>query len=533
MPNAACAGPPAFVYPSAMHPQRRSSRPRRLVPGLACLFALAALLVAARSPVDRLERKLYDLYLGLSGPSRSPADLLALYPERGKGAEDWSEGEAEAALRLLGEFGARSVALADPGFGRVSASERLDSLRSGLPGFVDGEYGAIERNVSGLFEAIRSGTLPPKELGRSVDLLLDSIRSSGERLKRTAAGEGEKGGGSTAADPASPRIVAAGSFVGSLADPDGVLRSVILVKDEEGRILPSYELAALEDYLGAPSLERRAGSLVLRGCAFPGGSSRDLVLPIDGAGRFRLGWPRPGSPSAPRSLALSELRSAIREEAALVANLEALEAGGSLGSGGAVLLSRYRRAELLRSELAAGSAQAEDWRETREDFFSAALAYFQAEGASAKSGDQSAALRGECLGLALSLESRRKALGEALKGSFVLLAPREESPAPATIYGSPTDQAQAGAVFAALVLSGRYPRAGPAAFRVAVVLLLTFLALALAAISIALGRRAEASGGGLLRRAAESRSEAGPISAQASPEAPSEGRRSSPPGRGA
>jgi hypothetical protein len=487
------------------------SRLRRVGLVVSGLIGLAALLVAARSPVDRLERRLYDRYLGLSGASACPADFLVLEPD-GKGTEAWSEGEAAAVLRLLGEFGAKRAALSDPGFGRGAGREELAARRSELPLLVDREYGTIERNVRGLFEALRSGTLPPKEFGKSIDLLTEAIKASGERVKAAAVDDEAS---VPSSDGASPGVVT-GSFVGSRADFDGVLRSVVLVKEEGGRLMPSYELSSLVDYLGSPSLEKAQGRLVLRGCSFPGGSVRDISLPIDGGGRFRLGWPR--ASSAPRVLHVGEIRSAIREENALVVAVEELNGRGALGAEGGVLLSRYRRAELLRSGLS-GAASADsaaavaDWREARAAFFAAALAYFRAEGAAAEPAvpvagpvDASAAvpvppsaaedsaaassvadtgaLRAECYRLALSLDARRKTLSEALGGAYVFIAPRGDGSALATVSGGATNAAEAGAAFAALVLSGRYPVAGPLAFRVALVLLLTLLALAAASLAV-------------------------------------------------
>jgi hypothetical protein len=300
------------------------------------------------------------------------------------------------------------------------------------------------------------------------------------------------------------------------------------------------------DYLGSPALEEGADCLVLRGCAFPDLSSRDLVLPVDGERRLRLGWPRPGSSSSPRLLALAELRAAVRGEAALVSKLKKLEDLGELGAEGAVLQSRYRRAELLRSELSlserslsergsASPAALADWRDAREAFFAAALAYFREAASvppaapssaasaasvagtavdasvSAAAAVETAALRGECLELALSIEGRRKSLAEALSGAFVFLSPREPRTPLGTIYGGRTSAAEAGAVLAAAALEGRVSVAGPSALRAAAALMAAFVALCLAALAIVLGRRGRAgsrdgadggpTGSGLLSRA--------------------------------
>jgi len=528
-----------------MQLRRRLSTPRIVGLSLASVLAILALAAVTRAPLDRLELRLYDRYLEASGPRSCPQDILAVAPEEGKSSPEWSEAEAASALRLLREFDARRVAIADRSFGRESPRDKLEGLRARLPGLVDAEFDAVEGNVRALFGALRSGTLPPKELGKNVDLLASAIRAGGERLKAAVvAGPGL--GGEAGPSVQDPQVLRFGSSVGGKADEDGVLRSIALVRKAEGAVLPSYELASLADYLGSPALELTKGRVLLQGCTFPDGRKGDLSLPVDEGGRFRMGWSRPGSAGSPRLFPMSDLRDAIREEAALVADLERLEERDALGPEGIVLMSRYRRAELLGSELDSSGASASAWRDARQAFFEAARGYFQApasvgapesadtdapadsgasEGAVGVAGAAAgavpdapaagtiggaAALREECLGLVRSLQTRRRALAESVKGSYVFLSPRPESSVASSVYGGATNGAIYAASFAAAALSGRGPVADLETCRAALACLFAVAAIVLGALSLAARpRRSPGSPPeGLLRRAEESRAQA-------------------------
>jgi hypothetical protein len=454
------------VYPSTMRIKRRFPLSFRIALVLACAFGIAALVFMSHASANRIELWLYDAYLGLGPSTRLPAVLVL--PEAGKGTLSLSDEESRATFRLLGELGVKRVSLAGSVLEPLSSGDRLSALQAELPGLVDRECGTVEENVRALYEAIRSGSLPPKDLGRDVDLLVDTIHASGERIKEAAV-SGGAGSSASFEEPFAPPIVAAGSFIGSKPDSDGVLRSILLVKVEKGSLVPSYELSSLMAYLGAPKLELKPGRLVLSGCSFPGGASGELSIPVDSEARALLGRTRKGSGGESQRLDLAMLRGMISEEAELLARVEELDAEGFLEGQGLVLLSRYRRTELLRASAVAGAAVG-DWKEARKDFFSAAADYFE----TASAPESASAPFEDCRRLARSLVSERAALAQKLEGSFVYLAMDEEHIAPAL----------AGTAFAAQALSGRIPSVSFASFRWALVLILVFLALVCALIAL-------------------------------------------------
>jgi hypothetical protein len=478
------------VYPSAMHPWRPLSLPSRIVLGLAGLLGIAAIVGASHASADRLERRLYDAYLSLGRSVRQPSDLVVVSPEGGNGDRIVTEDESRAVFRLLGEFGARRIALVGSPIEGSSPGELLASLHAQLPGVVDREFGTIEENVRALFGGIRTGSVPPKELDRYVELLAETIRASGVRIK-DAADAGSRESLTSFEEAFAPAFVAADSFIGASADSDGVLRSVRLVKTVDGQLVSSFELSSLKAYLGASSMDYSKGNIVLGGCSFPGGATRELSIAVDGEARTPLGRPRGLSKGGLRKLALEDVRAAVREENELVARLEKMEAEGDLEAEGLVLLSRYRRAELLRSQVASGAVVAQaDWKEAREAFFLAAQSYFKdslptaapapapASEADADADAEKSALFEDCRDLVSSLAARRSFFAQSLSGSFVYLS----------VDGGAAKEAEVAAIFAAEALAKRLPAASLAVFKRNLSILLALLSIIMTAVALFVGR---------------------------------------------
>jgi class 3 adenylate cyclase len=468
-----------------------------VVSALSCTVGLSVAFFAGIPSLDSLKWRTYDRYLAFSGAKPAPGNFLVLCPESGEGPKPQSAKDTLLELRLLDEFEIQALALAGPAFAGAPEREELAALRSELPLIIDRECDTIERNIRSLFAAIRSGSIPPKELGRYVELLAGIVKAGGERLKETS-GEGQDRT-LQAIEAESRRLVAVdGPFAAVKADPDGVLRRLPLVKKEGDRIVPSFELAALMDRLAGPSLRLEKGRVLLLGAKFPGGATRDMAIPVDAEGRALIDWPRPKSNYAPRMLALDELREAIAEEDGFISTIERMDTGGLLLAEGSVLLSRYRYVELLGENVAAGNAAAE-WREARKDFFSSALAYFQGS----REEERIAALR-EANGSPAatdegidpmdsrvaeirqsykearehieSLVARRERLSEELHGSFVFTSMNAEEAPLVTSFGKRTSLAEAGAVFASAALSGNSPYILPSGARTVLVCLLIFAA---------------------------------------------------------
>jgi CHASE2 domain-containing sensor protein len=451
---------------------------------LSCAVGVSTVVLAGGAPMQTLEWKAYDAYLDLSPKNPAPGDFLAIYPNNQDSAKKPSIKDSLLVFRLLDEFGIESLALAGDAFEGGQEREELTALRSELPPLVDREYGGIEENIRALFSAIRSGSIPPKELGRYVEELVGIVKSSAERIKEASSEVHSPILSELEAEI--ERFSATQATIFELqADPDGVLRRVLLIKREGERIVPRVELALLMARLGNPRIKLEPGRIRLVGAKLPKGGTRDIAIPVDGEGRALLAWPRPSSSGAPRRLALDELLSAIREEESLVSALEAMETGGLLVGEGAALLSRYRHAERLREDSATGDRAAlAEWREARQGFFSASLAYFEGNhDAELVAGDEGMTKIREAYiaarELAGKLAVRRATLSGSLRGACVFLSLYEGTTPPVTSYGRATSAAYAGAVFASAALSGGTPRRIAQRGSVTLALLLVLIAASL------------------------------------------------------
>lgn len=348
---------------------------------IAVAFAIGAAVtvLAASGGFSTLEWKLYDAYLGLLPARPMPGTFLVVYPESGGSPKRRSAKDALQVLRLLDEFEVGEVALVGDPFEGGAELEELSALRSGLPGLVDRESKSVQDNIRALFGAIRSGSIPPRELGRYVDLLAGIVATSGERIKEGSGIEQGSTLRELEAEIARYRHYGA-SFPGIQADPDKVLRRLPLVeKADDGLVSPRVELEALMRTLGNPLLEYEAGRVMLRDATSSEPRKPKAVIPVDGEGRALLDWSRTEKEEKVRKIAVGEVLKAIQEEEAFYAALVAMEAGGLLGGDGSALLSRYRHAQMLGEARApADKAASADWRDSRKEFFMAAQGYFDA-----------------------------------------------------------------------------------------------------------------------------------------------------------
>ena len=483
------------------------------------LGALAAF-ISYSKPMDGLEGKIYDLVSGLASRPPAPGDFVVISPspddDKSRSAE-----EALGMLRLLDEFRVREVALESPTYDGGRELEDLAALRSGLPLLVDKETGNLERNIRSLFDAIRAGTIPPGELGKYVDSLVAIADRGGERIKEAVGPEGNPVLAALERQKTSLGIIGT-AFHEVEPDPDSVLRWIPVVRQEEGQTFPRTDLAALMSSLGNPSLEQMPGKILLRGAKLPGGRERTLVIPVDKAGRALVPWSRASSDGRPRALSLDYLLAFNAEEEEFVSTLQTMDSGGLLGGDGSALLSRYQHAVLLAESSASGTkADREEWRDAREEFFAAALAYFR-EGHEAglvaavdvlknmpgRTDEELARLDArigeiqrsyaEANRIIEDLVERRAALKKGLGGSFIFLSLthsgiRDSGPM-LDCQGVATDPAFAGAAFTAAVLSQSLPRVASRGIVLALALLLTLSISLLPLAAASRGRASKAYG---------------------------------------
>jgi hypothetical protein len=506
---------------------------------ISCSVGALAVLASASKPLDSIEWKIYDRYLGSSRGHAAPEDFVAISDGQGKGKSVGAK-EAFDIVTLLEEFEVRGLVLEGSAFEGGAEGEELAALRQALPAIVDRETGDIKESVHALFGAIRAGTVAPKELGHYVDELAAMVDQGGERIK---GAPGLEPNSSASPNPTLEGLDAAlarleakdGYFFQLEPDRDGVLRRLLVARGGVDGVHPRSDLSAAMRRLGDPEPKLGRGKLVLAGARAAGGKETDLVIQLDAEGRALVEWPRPGSGKEPRRLELSELRRAIADEASLAAALESMGAEGLLVAEGAALPSRYGHARRLGEEAAAAgpsdaraaeSARA-DWREARRAFFADAKAYFASgaesglvaalEAEKARTGASEGRIAliddritrvekayAEARELLDGLVSRREALAKGLRGSLAFLSLAEGAAIPRTSLGGPADAPYAGAVLAASIISGTVPYALSRAATVAVALALVAAAAALALVApplpaLALGLALVPAGIGLSR----------------------------------
>jgi adenylate cyclase len=389
-------------------------------------FAVAAVLAILAGPgaFQRLEGRAYDRLLTLrpAAPGAQGILLVDIDVQGGSLAGLLADG-----LITLKEMDARSVVLDLPLAQKSPPALDPSVLRQTLPNALDREFAQMEENIQSLFDAIRRGSVRPRDAARYVSDLVGLVGKAKGRLFGAAMGierdddallgqamaffgrvYAPLGLLPTADFPASsdlsdlavqresipvlvsgrdPSLHAAGirpsvlpvvkaarggGFLSDAADPDGVRRRIRLLAETGGQHLGQLAFAAALDLLGNPSVEVSAGRILLRGAALPGGQPAVLTIPISESGEMLLDWPRAGDDGF-RHLPWSSLVQAGRLEDTLVSDLRDLDAKGYLTylRSSEPLLDVYEEgSRFARGMLAAGNdSDAERWRSARAQFF--------------------------------------------------------------------------------------------------------------------------------------------------------------------
>jgi adenylate cyclase len=407
---------------------------RFLVPiaiiGIFALFELSGL-------SERVGEKAYDLLLRLGPSVAAGRDILLLDVDdraiASKGDWPWSRDTVADGLVLLKEMDAQYVLLALP-FGKASPS-RIDPaiLEEALPEAFEREFSRIEENIQTLFDAIRRGSVRPKDSPQLISDLIGLVASGKSRLLEAAAGRKRDedavlgkaarilgrtyvtleihhsadqrtdqevedsaianlaipnfslSAASASQDPSLhvPAVrlpllplaigAAGGGFVSFMPDEDRVLRRAALIAKCDERHFGQIAFAALLDRLGNPAVQAGRGSIVLRKAAFPGMRARDIVIPLTEDGSMLIDWPRIASGDGFRRLSWNALALHSRLEKELLAELRKMERVGYLfpRSAETALLELYDYSRTLRDQMvnSGSSVNAAEWRNSRERFF--------------------------------------------------------------------------------------------------------------------------------------------------------------------
>jgi adenylate cyclase len=405
------------------------------------------------------------LLLLRSAPPAAKEILLIDIDDRAAAAAGgwpWSRDILADGLVLLSEMDARSAVLDLPLGQKSPPALDPSALRKELPDALDREFSLMGENIQSLFDAIRRGSVRPRDSARYIADLIALVSQAKIRLLDEATGIerdddallGQAMGMFGRAyvpidllkapdagvepelieqtlqripihvsiperDPSLPargirppvlpvlRSARGGGFTAIPPDVDGVCRRAVLIARFGGKHVGQIAFAAALDLLGGPEVELNRAGIVLRNATRPGAASGTIVIPLTEKGEVLIDWRRPSSGDGVRHLSWGELLEHRRLEQGLVATLREMNRRGYLSylRSDTSLLDAYDMAARLKARLlAAGDgSDAGEWREARARFFALADQFLNGDADARIIADIDRALRSE----ALSREEKR------------------------------------------------------------------------------------------------------------------------------
>jgi len=381
-------------------------------------------------------------------------------------------------------FGARYAAVVAP----IPLTGVGTAIGPTIASSIDTEFALIDANVGGLFDAIKTGSVPAKDAHRYVAELLQTIDQGRLRLLDAIAGAGSgervrlegalKLFGRafiTLHDPADPATDAERAVEGArgrgvsrpLLDPDGRRRRQALLSDRRSARYPLASFAALLDKLESPALIIGTNSLTVKGASL-GGREVDIAIPLSGGGLL-IDWPRRAS-GFPRRLAWREFARQAILERELATALADLAQAGLLGPEAGPLPGLNEYAASIRESSIHRGLLDPAWVEARERYFSIAAGAIGAMAEAKALGKphdlDAASIHAAFAGARETYEelSRlRRSLRRALEGSFCIISPSDGGRGQLTTpFGDDASEGLAQAAIAGSILSQRFMRELPA-----------------------------------------------------------------------
>jgi adenylate cyclase len=381
---------------------------------------------------QRLDGRAYDRELALRPAVTVPRDLLLVDIDAMPGS---LAGLLADGLVTFKEMGARTAVLDLPLAQKSPPALDPSVLRQTLPNALDTEFSQVEENIQSLFDAIRRGSVRPRDAAHYVSDLVGLVGQAKARLFSAAMGierDDDARLGQAAAffgrvyvpldllaepDPTVPadlvdlalqrqalsvlvrgrdptphaaglrpavqpvvNAARGGGFPSDGADADGVRRRTRLLRENGGQHIGQLAFAAALDLLGGPSIEASAGQVILRSAQLPGRQPATVMIPLTQSGAMLLDWPRSSTGDGLRHLAWRDITLSRQMEDSLVADLRDLDSRGYLTylRSTETLLDVYEEgARLGRGMLASGAdSEADQWRAARDRFFSLCDQYF-------------------------------------------------------------------------------------------------------------------------------------------------------------
>jgi class 3 adenylate cyclase len=385
--------------------------------------------------LQRLDGFAFDRFIRLrpAEPAAKSILLVDVDPQAGALAGLLADG-----LELLKEMDARYAVLDLPLAQKSPPALDPSVLRQTLPDALDREFSQMEENIQSLFDAIRRGSVRPRDAARYVSDLVGLVGKAKARLSSAAVGI-ERDDDALLGQAAeffgrvyvptrllptvdfsvSPELsqlalqrqslavrvngrdssfhaggirpavlpvlggARGGGFPSETAEPDGVRRNTKLFAEIGGQHIAQLAFAAVLDLLGSPAVEISPGRALLRGASLPGGQSATVAIPLSENGEMLLNWPRSDGTDGFRHLAWTLISQERWLEDLLVSDLRKIDAKGYLSylRSPESLLDVYEEGGRLgRGMLAAGIDSDEDqWRAVREQFFSLSAQFLQGD----------------------------------------------------------------------------------------------------------------------------------------------------------
>ena len=380
---------------------------------------------------NTVEHRIYDLLLHLK--PKVPQEKSILFVDIDDlaiekiGIFPWSRDIMADGLVLMKEFEAR-YAVFDIEYTEESPlGVNSEILKVEIPQLFNKEFSSLQENISGLFGAIRSGTVSL----RDAQSYINDLAGLTDQLKKTLLakvqeiaknndiylGQAARFFGNSfftvnmfdVKEEKTPeslkefvrekvslknaeaqykfpfdfaemrpaiRPVIEGSrsagFVNVIVDDDGVRRRIDLINAYKGAYYAQLAFSPLLHWMEYPKVILQNGRILLQGAKLPSGEQKDISIPLAEDGRFLINWPETPFIESFRHISYYELVLHKKLEENLLHNLAIMDEYGFLSLlDEKDLMAPYTYGEQIKREVLEGgdTAKIQDYREARKLFF--------------------------------------------------------------------------------------------------------------------------------------------------------------------
>lgn len=378
--------------------------------------------------------RVYDMFLGAKPEVPQNKSLLLIDIDDQSiskvGVWPWSRSVVADGLITLGEFGAKYAVFDIEYVNQSPLGVNGSYLNQRIPAEFDRSFGSLAQNITGLFDALQSGSISIQDaqdyvqqlvgitadtkqqllkdvqaIARDNDIYLGqaawffrktyltvNVANQSEEMSptyekwvldnvalRNAVEKQPYGhvvrGITPAIEPILTRAAGAG-FPKVIVDPDGVRRRVDLAIQYRNRFFGQLIFRPLLDYLGNPEVDLYRHSIVLKNAKLPGEPARDVAIPLAQDGTFLINWPKTDYSHSFRHMSYYQLVLSQNQEGALLTLLRAMAAANYLSfyPGGKGFFAPYDQASQIEQSMLAGGDpdQISRYRELRARFFDGA-----------------------------------------------------------------------------------------------------------------------------------------------------------------